>query len=85
MREDLHIEMVRALERTASGLEGLVQDVAEIKQSMIPDGSRRIKELEVHVDSLNTFKYFMTTVGGILLALLPFSTKIIEYFHKGNS
>ena len=83
MDDQSYIELRVLLERQVTGLESMAKDVTGIKELLVPNAKERIEVLEKDVKSLNNFKYFMTTIGGIILGLLPFSAKIIEILTKG--
>lgn len=66
------------MERVVTSIENLEGEIAEIKTSLIPDGTHRILELEKEVKTLAKFKNGLAAVGTLAVILLPFSSEIFK-------
>lgn len=77
-------EMLKAIERTSTILQSMSADITEIKEGIVPNGKKRMDDVETDIKGLNNFKYLLSTIGGFTIGIIPFSDKIIEFFSRGS-
>lgn len=70
------------LQQQAAHTERLIaiqDDIKELKTSVLPNGHKRVEDLEDEVEVLKTHRNYVVSVVGFILAVLPFGESISKF------